>query len=556
MAASPTWQLASHPTVLSTSQLLAPRITPAPACCEHIQVAIEISTTVLVPDYARFYDTPVSEFHPVYLALPDGSLTTPPFMDDLARSHLSLMVTAMLASLFLRNIIVSFDYFRRATMKRRTLFVLLLCSQLLSLGLAPLLASYFSSSLDCTAVMSVASTTTGISLALLMTGVLGLKAYRCLDSSRFVLLVLGTFFCASTALLGLQLASIRGARRLSGGCSSVSLNPLFIRTYVLIQLAHSFFICCCFLYAVWTSRASPAARGRLSVRVTLVDFPEIKFDKPTRSGWWKQLLGLGGPPPSLPTLDVSNGSDHQNASPDAPHWSTLREHSATRSRRPGGSDAFTLSRRNTSDPILEQPLKPGALTSLFHKVMKDELCYTTTITVTTVILALLLVCGVNFENSLDMTGWVAANWAIISVLVIHSFGRVIRRHEKDALFQHPSSWWPERDMNHRSAYARRAFPPSQLRVQMPEDPFSDARGIRQSVTSWNSEFSESPTSPSPVASTRDRRLSLPSPFSDYPSHRNTLLDLPDTVPFLSSHWQGGPTRLSGTSVDEKNVKYG
>jgi len=188
---------------------------------------------------------------------------------------------------------------------------------------------------------------------------------------------------------------------------------------------------------------------------------------------------------------------------------------------------------------------------LFHKVMKDELCYTTTITVTTVILAFLLVCGVNFKNSLDMTGWVAANWAIISVLVIHSFGRVIRRHETEALVQHPSAW-PERDINHRSPYARRAFPPTQLRVQLPEDPFSDARGIRESMTSWNSGY---PSSPSPVASTRDRRLSLTSPFSDIPSHRNTLLDPPDTDPFFSSR-QGGTPRLSGTSFEEKNTKYG
>ncbi|KAJ7786099.1 hypothetical protein B0H16DRAFT_17640 [Mycena metata] len=545
-------------TVFSGIGQLLPRLTPSPT---PTAAAIAISTTVVVPDFNRFYHIPISAFQPVYLALPDGSLTTVPFMDDLARSYLSLLVTAMLASLFLRNIVVSCDYFRRATMKRRTLFILLLCSQLLSLGLAPLLASYFSRNLNCTAVLSVSSTATGISLALLMSGVLGLKAYRCLDSSRFVLVVLAGFFCASTALLGLQLTSLRGVHRLSGGCASVFLTQRFIRAYVLVQLGHSFFICCCFLYAVWISRASPAVRGRLSVRVTLVDFPDVEFDKPTQRVWWKQLLGLGGSALKLPALDLSNGADHRGSSSDAQYSSSSR---VSRSRRPGASDAFTFSRRRVSDPILEQPLNPVAETrepgapyrrpaslsrliprmELFHQVMKDELCYTTTITGTTVILAFLLVCGVNFKNSLDMTGWVAANWAIISVLVIHSFGRVIRRHETEALVQHPSAWWPERDINHRSPYARRPFPPSQLRVQLPEDPFSDARAVRESMTSWNS---GSPSSPSPIASTRDRRLSLPSPFSDIPSHRNTIVD---TDPFLS------PRRLSGTSFEEKNVKYG
>jgi len=558
---SPSRTLASPPTVLSGPQLLAPRITPSPTCCEPTEVAIEIATTLLVPDYFRFYDTPISEFQPVYSALPDGSLIASPFTEDLARSYLSLLVTAMLATLFLRNIIVCFDYLRRAKMKRRTLFYLLLCSQLLSMGLAPLLASYFSAHLDCTAVMSVASATTGISLAILMTGVLGLKAYRCLDSSRLVLVVLIAFFCASSAFLVLQLGSINGVRRLSGGCSSTSHNPRFVRIYVLIQLAHSAFLCCCFFYAVWKSRASPAARGRLSVRVTLDDFPNVQFDKPIRRVWWEQLLGLDNTPASLPALDISR----RDPPTERPHSFSSQEQSP-RPQRPA-------SRYTASDPILEplnpvqEAKEPGApdhtptslsrlipRMELFHKVMKDELCYTTTITVTTVILALFLVFGVNFENGLDMIGWVAANWAIISILVIHSFGRVIHRHEKDALFQHPSAWWHERDIFHRGPYSRRAFPGSQLRIRMPEDPFSDARAIRESMTSWNSEFS--PSTPSPIASTRDRRPSLPSP---YPSSRNTLLDMvtPDST---DPNRRASPSRLSGASIDEKSVlasvKYG
>lgn len=150
MAASATWQQSPsrtlpprQTTVVSSPQLLAPRITPSPTCYEPNAVAIELSTAILVTDYTRFYDTPISTFQPVYLALPDGSLTTVPFMDDLARSYLSLLVTAMLATLFLRNIIVCFDYLRRVNLKRKTLFYLLLCSQLLSVGyfLEPPLAS-------------------------------------------------------------------------------------------------------------------------------------------------------------------------------------------------------------------------------------------------------------------------------------------------------------------------------------------------------------------------------------------------------------------------------
>ncbi|KAJ6604449.1 hypothetical protein DFH09DRAFT_1122731 [Mycena vulgaris] len=577
MAASTTWQLtapsrrspATQPTVVSNPQLLAPRTTPSPNCCEPNELVIEITTTVLVSDYARYYNTPILAFQPNYLALPDGSLATAPLMQDLARSYLSLLVTAMLATIFLRNIIVCFDYLRRANMKRKTLFYLLLCSQLLSLGLGPLLVSYFNTHFDCTAVMTTAAATTGVSLTLLMTGVLGLKAYRCLDSSRVVLLVLGAFFFASSTFLLLQLASIRGLRRLSGSCYTVSHNSRFIRIYVLIQLAHSIFICCCFLYAVWTSRASPAARGRLSIRVTLDDFPSVEFDKRTRP-WWQHLLGLGNTTTTLPALEVSGDATRQDRSTDVLHSSSKEQSPPARLRKPGGG-VFNYPRHNVSDPILEQPLNPVAeirepgapyhtppssfsrlipRMELFHKVMKDELCYTTTITVTTVILALFLVFGVSFENGLDMTGWVAANWAIISVLVIHSFGRVVRRHEKDALFQHPSAWWPERDLIHRSPYSRRAF-----RVPGEEDPFSDARAYRDSVTSWNSEFTDSPSSPNPVASTRDRRLSLPSPFSDLPSSNRSMpfsLTPPDGT---EKSWHGGSDGSgatgSGASLDEK-----
>ncbi|KAJ7783561.1 hypothetical protein DFH07DRAFT_995789 [Mycena maculata] len=513
-AASATWQqtpsptLATQSTVVSSPQLLAPRITPSPGCCQPNEVVIEISTTLLIQDYSGYYDTPISTFQPAYLALPDGSLTTIPFIDDLAKSYLSLLVTAMLMTIFLRNIIVSLDYIRRATMKRKMLFYLLLCSQLLAMGLVPLLASYFSMDLDCTGVMSVAFATTGVSLALLVgptSSTFDESFTFCIDvrrpGSRAVLLVLIAFFCASSTFLGLQLGTIRGLRRLS------------------------------VLYAVWKSRASPAARGRISIRVTLDDFPDLKFDKPTRPARWRHLLGIGNAPVGPPALDVSSGTLQQ-----APLNSEEQQNPA--------NGVFDSSRHDT---ILEQPLnssvEPGAryhtptsFTSLsriiprmelFYKVMKDELYYTTTITATTVVLALLLVFGVNFENNLDMTGWVAANWAVISILVIHSFGRVIRRHEKDALFQHPSAWSP---VNHRSPFSRRAFP-GQPKVRVDNDPFSDSRGLRESAVSWNSKFSDSPSSPTPVASIREGRLPFPSPYPDIPNNRHT----------------------PGTSVDEKRI---
>ncbi|KAF7320250.1 hypothetical protein MKEN_00809600 [Mycena kentingensis (nom. inval.)] len=509
---------AATPTLLSTRDL-QPRITPSPAGPVE-QVVVELTTTVLIPDYARFYSSPLEQFEPSYINLPDGSLASDAFIEDLRRSYTSLLVVALLASVFLRNLVVCVDYFHRlprANMKRRLLFFMLLASQVLSLGLAPFIASYFNSSLDCTAVVGVADGTTGFALALLMSGILGLKAYRCLDSSRCILLVLIALFAASTSFLVLHLSSISGMRRLSGGCSSRSNNPQFIRIYVLIQLLHSFFLCCCFFYAVWKSRASPAVRGRLSVRVSLDDFSELKFDKPTSQNWWNQLLGRGN---NTSVLDIPT-----LAPSDAPPPTVgSKESGASRARR----NPFW--RHNVSDPIMEEPLvenetprprsRPSSILrliprmELFHTAMKDELLYTTTIMVTTVVLAVLVVLGVNIENRLDLPSWLSVNEAIISVLIIHSFGRVVQRHEREALLhhslQHSPAWWPDR--------SRRVIPASPLRVGS-EDPFSDSSAIRDSLSSWKSELTASPTSPLPAAS-RDRRSSLPSPFADMVNNRS------------------------------------
>jgi len=516
------------PTFLQPS-LLLPRITPSPTAPVD-QVVVELSTTVLIPDYARFYaQIPLNSFEPRYTSLPDGTLASSAFLDDLRSSYTSLLVVALVGSVALRNILVCVDYLRRANFKRRMLFYLLLSSQILSLGLAPFIASYFNSSLDCTAVLGVAGGSTGIALALLMSGILGLKAYRCLDSSRVVLFILIALCGASTSFLILHLASLTGVRRLSGGCSSVSSNPQFIRIYVLIQLLHSFFLCCCFFYAVWKSRASPAFRGRLSVRVSLDDFPGVNFDKPSPAKWWNTLLGRGNGTNIPPALDIPTPT-----ASDAPTRTT--NSAASRPRR---SPGLAFWRNNVSDPIMEEPLvdkdasqprpRPTSLlrliprVELFHDVMKDELLYTTTIMVTTVVLAVLVVLGVNIENSLDLPSWLSVNAAIVSLLVIDSFGRVVRRHEREALLQQQTPGWSAPD---RSPYPRRGFPASPFRagVSASDDPFSDASAVlRDSLSSWKSELTTaSPVSPIPAAS-RDRRSSLPStsPFSERASKRES-----------------------------------
>ena len=55
-----------------------------------------------------------------------------------------------------------------------------------------------------------------------MTGILGTKAYRCLNSSRIVLAVLVILRLTTLGLTGLDLSQYRGRRRLSGRFELVS----------------------------------------------------------------------------------------------------------------------------------------------------------------------------------------------------------------------------------------------------------------------------------------------------------------------------------------------
>lgn len=138
------------------------------------------------------------------------------------------------------------------------------------------------------------------------------------------MIALVLFFLGSSAVVALDCIYIRAERRLTGdfiqklliwmaidqvitgSCIRTSgLN--FIRIYIFIQLAETFFICCCctcphirrgrksytstVLYAVWKSRGSPVARTRISLQLSMDDLALVNHDtdteKPdTRRGWW------------------------------------------------------------------------------------------------------------------------------------------------------------------------------------------------------------------------------------------------------------------------------
>lgn len=131
---------------------LWPRAEPTSSSCSTNTLVVQLSTALVIPDYNRFYaPTPIESFVPSYTSVPDGSLITPPYTQDILDSNLSLLVTGALAMVFTRNIIVSGDYLRRGKVKKRSLFYVLFLSQILSpLAFIPVISSYFSHRLHCT----------------------------------------------------------------------------------------------------------------------------------------------------------------------------------------------------------------------------------------------------------------------------------------------------------------------------------------------------------------------------------------------------------------------
>jgi len=206
---------------------------------------------------------------------------------------------------------------------------------------------------------------------------------------------------------------------------------------------------------------------------------------------------------------------------------------------------------------------------LFQKVIKDELMYTTFITATCVVVAVLAVIGVNFKNGLTVTGWIALNWSIISLLAIHSFGRVVRRHERDALLQHPFTCDAlfRAGALHGGKMLRdprmSTITPSRFRREAEsndrEDPFSDTRRLGNSGDYRDSSIAASSNPPSPDLFDEHTRVdpAIPNPFSNFPASGYSTPLVPhqsldgSIVQGFSESWLLGRASFSTFARDEK-----
>ncbi|KAF7784438.1 hypothetical protein Agabi119p4_603 [Agaricus bisporus var. burnettii] len=392
------------------THLLLPRVTPPPACCSTNQVLVELSTSLIIKDYRRFYSTDIHSFRPTYLALDDGSLITPALINDLWNSNLDLLFVAALATLFLRNIVAAVDYLRRGKMKNKTLYYLLLASQALApASFVPLLVSTFNQNINCTLAMLLSSMVGSVALALLLSGIMGIKTFKCMNDSKIVAGIIAILELGHMAFVIWDAITIRGVRRLTGTCLRAS-ELRFTRISVAIQMSSCCFMTLCFLYTYIKYRKTPGARGRISLRMSMEEPPNE--------------TGLGNAvDKGLATNDISHAPARPLALTEPPvsHLDDSRSHAHK-------SIASSFSR----------------LSKLFsnmvnlRRVMRDELLYCCVVTVVFTS-ALIVTFTVNVNSGLSITSWIMFTWGLVSTFVIHSCGRVIRRHEREAIIRYTTS---------------------------------------------------------------------------------------------------------------------
>lgn len=136
-----------HPASLQPRQFEAELPRPSSTC---VEVVVALSTAISIPDYQRFYAAPLESFQPVYHSFPDGSLAAQPLLDDIKASYGLLLFIGALMMLFLRNVIVSADYIRRGRVRYKTLFYVLLVSQIMGFVTFILSATtYFMNDVNC-----------------------------------------------------------------------------------------------------------------------------------------------------------------------------------------------------------------------------------------------------------------------------------------------------------------------------------------------------------------------------------------------------------------------
>ncbi|KDQ06939.1 hypothetical protein BOTBODRAFT_60341 [Botryobasidium botryosum FD-172 SS1] len=474
-------------------------------------LVVTLATTLTISDYPPYHNLSRPYF-PKYSALPDGSLTTPLLRHDMAKQTSRLLLIGALLMLFTRNTLVSLDYIRRGRVKDKTLFYLLFASQIFGpVCFLSLIVGFVNQDANCAAVNQIAAVSVEISQAIMISGILGIKAFHCLNRSRIVLCVIAAFQLASLILFCLEIPNWETKRRLTGTCSATG-QLKYMPVSVALTFGETIFICVCFLIALCKSSRFAFARGRMSITIpdspvhTLGSRAVDGMGMPEKRGWWdyvperdgfgaeeRQRQGerereqyrkvgvidrfrarIDGVFSSSGTYDpvkrrgslpsdqlsaprmteavgasgnrasddpgqsyLSSTSLHENAASSTAGGTGMENHGSP-SRAPSVRTMHTIS----GTPMRSFSARRPRIMQL-RAVLKDELFLTVGVAVSSVITSTLsLVHAYKHDTIHGPSVIMDINWAVISLLIMHSYSKVIRRHEKEEILHAPLERYP------------------------------------------------------------------------------------------------------------------
>jgi hypothetical protein len=120
-----------------------------------LTVAVPIHTTLTVDIFPNPIPTPIATYRPNWTVTEDGSMVTPIYLKVAAYDHSRILLMGFLFAIFLRNVFVAFDYLRRGRARDKSLFYLLLASQLFGpVAFITIIVGILSPTASCTACVS------------------------------------------------------------------------------------------------------------------------------------------------------------------------------------------------------------------------------------------------------------------------------------------------------------------------------------------------------------------------------------------------------------------
>ncbi|KAH7100001.1 hypothetical protein BKA62DRAFT_707945 [Auriculariales sp. MPI-PUGE-AT-0066] len=335
-------------------------------------------------------------------------------------------------------------YVRTIAARDKSLFHLLLFAQIWGpIAVFAMLLPLAYEHANCTATNLVAGLSIQISFAVLTSGILGIKAYRCLNRSRAVLAAIAITQISALALSAAEIPKLHSERSLAGACLLTEQLNLIPTAFILSTIETLVFVGMCFGYAIWHASRS-ASLGRLSL--------DLSNEPAAARGWWDyaptaaearlarsnsvSTTGRGETMVARSTLGADaltlgslGHAGSRNAASHTAGWEKIGEEERAQAGSRGGQ-------RRGSRPEDDDGPKFTRIV-LLNDAVKNELFYTGCILACHTVAMIMFPVSSKYETVWPPVFWLGLSWAITSVLVIRTFEPVVKRHEREAILREP-----------------------------------------------------------------------------------------------------------------------